>query len=116
MLPNSDAIMDMLKNKDTVLKVMIKDMEVSQKNAASFKKLEELFKENKEVSTEAVLKAAATSLRHLNEVNTRLLTILMIYISGGNYDTDVGRMLIKMGRGEEALREMMNVKFSGSKD
>ena len=111
---NDQAFMDMLKNKELVLKSIFNDIEVSQKNAESFAKLESLYKEGKEVNVNKALTACATSIRHSNEANTRMLMILLVYASGGNYNSDTATMLNKMGRGQEALQEMFNQKLKGS--
>lgn len=112
-LPDSKTFLEMLKNKEQVIRTVLKDLDTCDKNTAAFTKLEDLYNEGGSVNTEKVLKAYAKSMRHMNEVNRRLLMILLIYISGDSYNSDTGKVLIKMGRGEEALKEMFKQKMGG---
>ena len=72
-----------------------------------------LYKEGKIVNVDKALFACSKSLKHLNDVNQRLLMLIMVYVSGDNYQSDVAHALVKMGRGEEALQEMFKQKMSG---
>ncbi len=105
--------MAMLKNKEQVLKVILRDLDTSAQNMQAFRKLEDMYERGDEVSTEKALKACAKSIRHMNDLNQRLLMLLLVYVSGNHYDSDVGSVLVKMGRGEDALREMFKRKMGG---
>jgi len=110
---DSELFMNMLNNKEAVVKAILVDIQTCQQNQQAFDKLERLFAEGKGVSTDKVMKACSKSLQHLNEVNTRLLMLALVYASGGNYDSDVGKVLIKLGRGQEALQSMFKRKMAG---
>lgn len=114
MIPNSDTFMSMLKNQEQVISTILKDLGTCDKNMQSFEKLESLYEQGKEVNTEKVLKACAKSLRHTNDVNRRLLMVLLVYVSGGSYSSDTSKVLMKMGRGKEALQEMFKRKVNGN--
>jgi hypothetical protein len=115
MLPDNELFMAMLKDREQVIATILKDFETSGANMKAFEKLAELYRTNPdEVSTERALAACAKSLRHLNDVNRRLLLLTLIYTSGGSYQTDTAKVLVKMGRGEDALREMMRQKMEGN--
>lgn len=105
--------MDMLKNKEQVITSILKDFDSCSQNMAAFEKLEQLFADGKEVKTEKVLAASAKSLRHLNDMNRRLLMLLLVYSSSNNYSSDVAQVLVKFGQGEEALQEIFRQKMSG---
>ncbi|WP_429565652.1 hypothetical protein [Paraburkholderia sp. MM6662-R1] len=106
--------MSMLKDSERVIATILKDFETSSANMKAFEKLADLYRTNPdEVSTERALAACAKSLRHLNDVNRRMLLLLLVYASGGSYETDTAKVLIKLGRGEDALREMMRKKMGG---
>ncbi len=111
MLLNDDMFMEMLKNKKRVVEVLLKDIGVCDKNAKAFLKLENLYLQGKEVNTEKAIKACAKSLRHSNDVNKRLLMLLLVYVSGNNYSGDTAAILNKMGRGQEAVRELFKQKM-----
>ena len=112
-LPDSETFMKMLKNPEQVITGLLKDLDSCQKNMSAFQKLEELYESGEDVSTEKALKACAKSLRHTNELNLKLIMLLIVYVSGGNYQSDTAQVLNKLGRGEEALQEMFKRKLSG---
>lgn len=78
MIPGQETFMKMLQNKEQVIKMILKDLDTSNLNKQGFEKLQDLLGQGKEVSTEKVLNACAKSLRHLNEVNTRLLLLVLV--------------------------------------
>ena len=79
MIPDSELFMDMLKNKEQVIASILKDVDSCTKNMQAFEKLEALYKAGEDVSTDKALKACATSLRHTNEVNRKLLLLMLVY-------------------------------------
>ena len=113
MLPDSQAFMDMLKNKDRVVEAILKDLGACEQNTAAFQKLEGLYAEGCEVNPEKVMQASAKSIRHLNDVNRRMLMLLLIYVVGGDYTSATAQVLMKMGRGDDALKEMFRQKMQG---
>lgn len=113
MLQNSEMFMDMLKNKDKILSSILKDIDTSDKNMKSFEKLCALFEQGKEVNTEKALTACAKSIKHMNDMNRRMLIVLLVYTAGNNFSSDSASVLVKLGRGEEALREIFKSKMAG---
>jgi len=109
----TNFFMDLLENKEQVIKVIFRDYDTTTKNKEAFDKLETLYAEGKEVSTDKVLRACSKSLQHLNEVNARLLLFALVYTSGDDFTTDVAKILNKLGRGQEALQAMMKAKLNG---
>ena len=114
MLPDSDAFMAMLKNKEQVIKMILSDLDSCDKNQGAFTKLEGLYAEGKEVNIDKAMAACAKALRHSNDVNRRLLMLLLVYTTGGDYGSDCAKTLSKLGRGQEALQEMMRQKMAGN--
>lgn len=112
-LPDADFIMAMLKNKDQVATQLLKDLETSQQNAEAFQKLEKLFEEGKQIEPQQVMKASAKTLRHMNQLNQRLLVLLLVYMQGSHYTSDTVTFLNKLGRGKEAMQEMFKQKMQG---
>lgn len=112
----TELLLSMMKDKKTVLKTLLEDLTTCDKNKQAFQKLEALFArqdagENVVIRPEKVVKACAKSLAHLNDVNTRLLLLLIVYASGKNFDTDISMVLMKFGKGDEALRTMFESRF-----
>lgn len=114
MIPDSQAFMDMLENKDRMLTSLFSDLETSGKNAESFKKLEALYRSGAQVNQEKALLACATSLRHANELNQRLVMILLVYAGSTTFSSDCSSILNKMGRGQEALRARFSDLLKGN--
>lgn len=110
---NSDTFMQMLSNKEQILQTILADVDSCGKNFEAFEKLEALYDEGREVNPDKALRACAKSLRHVNEVNRRMLMLLLVYVSGSNYNGDTTQVLMKLGRGQDALREMMRQKMGG---
>lgn len=113
MIPDSETFMNMLKQPEQVVGAILKDLETSEKNMLAFEKLEALYKNGTKVDIEKVLIASTKSLRHINELNRRLLMLLLVYVSGDSYRSDTGKVLLKMGRGKEVLQEMFKQKMNG---
>jgi hypothetical protein len=114
MLPNNELFMAMLKDKEQVVTTILKDFETSDANMKAFEKLTALYSTDPaSVSADKALAACAKSLRHLNDVNRRMLLIMLVYASAGDFQGDTAKVLMKMGRGEDALREMFRQKMGG---
>lgn len=110
----SELFMRMLKDREQVLSSLLGDLGSCGKNVDAFEKLTKLYHESPDsVSTEKALAACAKSLRHLNDVNRRLLLLLLVYVAGDNFTSDTGKVLVRMGRGQEALQEMLRQKMGG---
>ncbi|MGL4460016.1 MAG: hypothetical protein ACRCUB_16800 [Plesiomonas shigelloides] len=109
---DAKALLDMLKNKDLMAGQLMSDLDTCEKNMQAFEKLERLYAESPEtVSATKAMAACAKSIRHLNEVNRRLIMLMVVYAAGDNFSSDSARLLMKMGRGDEALREMFRQKM-----
>ena len=114
MLPDSDAFMAMLKNKEQVITMIFKDLDSCDKNQAAFTKLENLYEDGKSVDIDKAMAACAKALRHSNDVNRRLLMLMLVYTAGGDYSADCAKTLSKLGHGKEALQEMLKQKMNGT--
>jgi len=113
MIPDSETFMGMLKNKEQVLQTILSDLDSCGKNHDAFEKLASLYEEGKPVDNDKAMKALSLSVKHLNDVNRKLLLILLVYASGDNYTTDCALVLNKMGRGREAMQAMFRAKMGG---
>lgn len=109
-----DLLTAMLKNKEQVIESLLRDISTSMANNQAFTSLCELYDRGEQVSTDKALKAAAKSLRHLNEVNSRLLLMLVVYSSSDSFSADVAKILVRLGDGEAALQELMRQKMRGA--
>lgn len=112
-LPVAGTFLKMLTDRESVIRTLLRDMLVSQKNMEGFERLEDLFEKGADVSTEKVLRNAAKSLRHLNAVNTRITLLLLVYVVGDYFLADAAKVAMKFGAGDDALKAMMQAKFGG---
>lgn len=109
---NKDDFMSLLKNKKAVIKMVVKDLDICRKNELAFSKMVDSLEEGKELDYKKVLLAFAKSSKHLNEVSSRLSILAMVYCSGGDFSSDVAKLLANMGHGQEALQELFNQKLN----
>ena len=61
-------------------------------------------------------KQLQTSVKCLNRsinMNQRMLLVMMIYVSGGDFHVDAAKLMNRLGAGQEALQAMMNRKMRG---
>lgn len=52
-------------------------------------------------------------LKTQNNIMSKMSILLLAYIQGSNFDQDVARLLDNLGKGEEALKAMMDAKLKG---
>jgi hypothetical protein len=96
---------------------MQQDMATCNANAAALRKTQDVLTDNPQtiLGSQAnqlkVLQGMAKSNAHLNEMNQRLIMILTAYVSGSNFTSDNAHMMIGLGKGEDALREMFRQKM-----
>ncbi len=112
-LPTGDDFMKLLSNREQVLSTILGDLSTCAKNAESFEKLASMIEGGREVDARKATLAMARSLKHLNESNRRALTLLLVYASGPSYSGDAAQVAVKMGKGEDALRELFKQKMGG---
>ena len=112
-IPLPDDFMAMLKNKEAILKSLLKDMDTCKKNQDAFEKMIVSLETGKADPIKIGL-AFAKSNRHLNEMNARLCMLMLVYCSGSSFSGDVSNVLMKMGKGSEALQELFKQKLKGS--
>ncbi|HHZ96999.1 MAG TPA: hypothetical protein EYN67_15930 [Flavobacteriales bacterium] len=108
-----EIFMDMLKDKESVILSLIKDFDTCEKNRQAIDILLQKQEDAKVIDITKVQKAYSKSIRHLNDVNMRLLLLLITYAQGDGFSSDTAGALIKFGQGKEALREMFKQKMQG---
>lgn len=104
-MDGNDLLMDMLKNKEDTIKFLIQTIESNNKMGLGLRKIIE--SENQEFKLKKLLEVVTNQTIQIKHLSL----LLLIYAQGSKFDGDLGTMLTKMGRGEEALREMINNKF-----
>lgn len=100
-------ILNLLKDKKDVIKFLMKTIETNGKMATGLRKIKS--SENEKFKTEKLLEVVANQ----SEQIKHLSLLLLCYSQGGNFDVDVATMMNKMGRGNEALKQMFKNKMNG---
>jgi len=100
-----DIIFNLLKNKGDVIKFLLDTFQKSDNMSEGLRKLTE--SENEEFKTKKLLEVVANQSLQIKHLSL----LLLCYAQGSNFDVDVAHMLNKMGRGEEALKQMAKNKF-----
>jgi len=99
-------LLDILKNKESVIRTLLKALNDSDKYTEGLKSMKE-----RGFSQDGMLeKVIAVSAAQSQQIKAISL-IALVYAQGGNFDQDVATALNKMGRGEEALRAMLDKKL-----
>lgn len=110
---------DTLSNRPKVLAELTSDLEVLQKNLQVLKdintQLTSRLDENKPLSpteTTKLMRTLATNTAFQAEVQSRLVVLTMIYVSGDNCSADAAKLAMKCGHnGSEMLTAMLKAKL-----
>ena len=104
-----------LTNKEEVVSALLKDIEqceVQTKGCGRVLDQWEKVQENPE-NLEKQLQTAIKCVNKLSDMNRRLVMLLMVYVVGRQFQTDAADLMSKLGRGEEALRELFKQRMKG---
>ena len=101
----------MLKDKGQILKVLIDDIGHSQTQINGLTKFMENSKNWDIEDLQQKLPVAFKVMKKQSITIRAMLAVLMVYVSGGEFDTDVAQVLNKMGHGQEAMREILRQKM-----
>ena len=108
----ADLMSSMLKDKEKVCSFLLGAIEQSNKMEAGFKKAYLDFENN---STDANLKKMlATTMKCVGKQSSQIKALAMIalvYSSGSNYDMDVAGIMLKLGKGQEAMQTIWKKKM-----
>jgi len=111
----SDLFMSMLKDRKQVVEALLSAMEQSEKMISGLSKVSDSVIENP--SDENLRKMVNTTMKCVSKqakIIQMLALVSLVYTSSSQFSSDVARILIKFGKGEEALREMFNQKLRGN--
>jgi len=110
-IQNKMEIFDLLKNKKDIIAALLKAIDSNEKMANGLRKIkvadESQCSENFKV--EKLLEVVANQ-----SIQIMQLSLLnLIYAQSTSFDADVAKLMVKMGRGEEALKQMFKNKLDG---
>ncbi|EHH01522.1 hypothetical protein [Paraprevotella clara] len=101
-------ISDLLKDKSSVLRYILQTITSSQKNAAGLRGMKQ-----RGFSNEGMLEKVIEVTAIQSEQIQSLALIALVGLQSRDFDSQVAEMMNKMGRGEEALRIMVDKKLKG---
>ncbi len=99
----------MLKDKAHIAEALMTAFETADKMDKGFAKavLINPSPENQQKMLNTTMKCT----KHLAEMVKMLAIINLVYISGDNYNSDIAKVLVRMGKGKEALQEIFKQKM-----
>ncbi len=108
-----EIFMALLKDKKSALKSILKDIDKTGIYSGGLDQFLETIDtcDLEEVDIRKKLKTIMKVLSSQNAILRKLLFITLIYMQGNTFDSDAGNALVKMGRGEEALKQMFKNKM-----
>ena len=108
----SNGMMELLEDKSKMVARILAIMDECNKIHNGLNKVVTEFDEHSNPNQrEKQLKTCLKMQAKLAKNQGQLSMLLLIYASSTSFDSDVGKILVKLGRGEEALRTMLNNKF-----
>lgn len=110
-----DILLDILKDKKNLIKFLLQTIEESQSEKVGLMKLQEsLTREDPNLSPQNMAKCLGVAMKitaKQSHTIQNLAVIALISCQSSGFDGDVAQMMNKLGRGEEALRQMWKNKF-----
>jgi hypothetical protein len=112
-----DALMDILKDKTKILKFLLSTLDETTKERDGLTKLSEsLTRQDPNLKPENMAKCLATTMSVVAKQSHRemnLAIIALITVQSSSFDSDVALLLNKLGKGNEALQQMLKAKLAG---
>ena len=102
-------IVNLLKDKSALIKYILGMIQSSDKFAQNLPQLRE-----KGWSEQGMLDKVIEITAIQSQQIKHLALVALLLVQSGDFDTMVGHMMIKMGRGEEALNAMLYAKLKGN--
>lgn len=101
-------IINLLKDKTALIKYILGMIQSSEKFAVNLPQLRE-----KGWSEQGMLDKVIEITAIQSQQIKHLALVALLVVQSNDFDTMVGHMMIKMGRGEEALKAMFDAKLKG---
>ncbi len=101
-------LLEILENKEDVIKYLL---DLVLKGGDIYQGLSSI--NNPDISEEGKLKKVIEVVAKQSLHIQQLATVLLIYAQSNNFDGDLATMLNKLGKGEEALKIMLDNKLKG---
>ena len=99
-------IADLIKNKEALMGYIHQMILSSEKNAAGLRGMKE-----RGFSDAGMLEKVIEVTAIQSEQIMKLAMVALFIVQGGDWDKNVAEVMMRMGRGKEALQEMLKAKF-----
>lgn len=100
-------LLDILKDKQSVLNFLVQTMETNARAASGLRDKCHQYSDGAKIHK--LMEVVSNQAIQLE----KLSAILLVYVSSSNFDADVAKKLMEMGRGNEALKQMFKNKMDG---
>lgn len=111
---STDILLNLLKDKATGIQYLLSVLDESARQREGMTKLQASLEHN--TSPENVAKCIQTTMKvcaKQADAIQNLAALMLVYMQSSSFDGDIARMLMKMGKGDEALRQMFKNKMEG---
>ena len=105
-----NGILNLIKDKSGVLRFLIDTMTKTEAVTENLRK----YATNDTVSNDAKIKALLEVTANQNVQISKLASLLLVYTANDSFTTDVAKIAVKFGRGEDALKMMFDQKLKGN--
>jgi len=106
-------VMDILKNKEEIIKTLFADIETCSKTMEGTKKILPSILTGSEGNLRQQLKNALATNYKLAEMQKRMLLLMLIVLSSDDFSSMTAKTANKLGKGKEALQELFKQKLKG---
>jgi len=108
---DANLFMRMLKNKEGILKSLLGALDQTEKMETGLDKVcDSVINNPSEENLRKMLQTTMKCVKTQSGIIKMLSLIALTYVSGNHFTGDVGSVLVKLGSGEEALREIKGFK------
>ena len=103
-----NELIEILKDKSKIIEYLLKTISTNEKisNGLNEINIPEISTEGKVGKLLEVVSKQSLQIRQLS-------TILLVYTQSKNFDSQIAEIMVKFGKGEEALQIMLNKKMKG---
>lgn len=101
-----DDIVDLIRNKGALMGYLHQMITSSEKNAAGLRSMKE-----RGFSQEGMLEKVIEVTAIQSDQIFKLGIVALFIVQGGDWDKNVAEVMMRMGRGQEALQEMLKAKI-----
>lgn len=115
-LPTPEDFLEMLKNREALVKTLLKDFATSRQHVTALQRMQANIdgaEDQSKIRLSKVFQAYGIALTQMQEMNQRMFMILLAYLGSDSFQTDAAKVAMKLGRGEDAMKELFRQKMQG---